>query len=60
MLLRKITEAGKKKKKKKKIYREEYEEEVFIELPMEQNPHTSSVSVYYEVINCVGEFNEKN
>jgi len=50
MLIR-IAEKSK-KKKKKKIYREEYiEEEVFIELPMEQNPHAQTVTAYFEAIN---------
>lgn len=60
MLLRKITEKGK-KKKKRKIYKEEYiEEDVLIELPVEQNPHTSSVSAYYEAINFSVDIYEKN
>lgn len=60
MLLRKITEKGK-KKKKRKIYKEEYiEENVFIELPVEQNPHTTSVTAYYEAINFTVVVHEKN
>jgi len=48
-----------KKKKKKKIYKEEYiEEEVFIELPMEQNPHTQTVTAYFEAINFTGAYDK--
>lgn len=59
MLLRKITDKNK-KKKKRKIYKEEYiEEEVFIELPMEQNPHTQTVTAYFEAINFAGFSHDK-
>jgi len=50
MLVKKTVD--KKRKRKRKVFNKEefVEEKVYLGLPLDQNPHTQAVSVYYEAI----------